>query len=409
MVYIQFGDAETFLLNSPELVREVFVSKPDRFGRRRLLSDIIPLIGNGLLSSEEDYWIQQRRRLNPAFGRSHDSLLFDAQARAVTEVTQEWARTIKIVDVQADIKRLQLHVLIRSLFSPDAIYDADKIIQALDVVLQFASIKGNFVRRLWRDTAEPLGLPPLRAKKIAVAMSELDAFLYGVLRKCRTGDHEPGIVTSLLLQAIDSGAIDEQQARDELATILFAGFDTTACLISFALSELARNPEIQDEVNAEAATLTAEPAYADLGKQPLIRQVLLETLRLYPPAWAYSRDALEATEIGDYLVPIRAHVMVCAWAMHRHPLYWEEPDAFRPERFKGERVSESLVGYHYGPFGQGRHTCIGKRMALLQAHATLAWLTHSFRFSPGQKKRSKVVPGIILKAQGGIPLRVEAL
>ncbi len=406
LVYLQFGDAETFLLNHPDLIREVFVTKTERFGRTRLVEDLLPLIGNGLLSSDETYWVEQRRRLNPAFGRAHDRLLLDAQASAVADVTRDW-RAAGTVDVQAALKELQLHVLIRSLFSPDAAYDAPAIIHALDTILQFASIKGNFVRRLWRDVAEPVGLPPLRGQRIAGALAEIDAFLYGVIRRCRTGEREPGLVMALLLAAMDDGAIDEKQARDELATLLFAGFDTTACLLTFALGALARHPGIQDAVRAEAQALPAAPTYADLGQQPLTRQVLLETLRLYPPAWSYHRSALEATEVGAHEIPIRGHVMVCAWALHRHPAWWDAPEAFRPERFVGDRVSEALVGFHYGPFGQGRHTCIGKRMALMQAHATLAWLTRAFRFWPATARSPKVVPGIILKAKGGMPLRVE--
>ena len=174
-----------------------------------------------------------------------------------------------------------------------------------------------------------------------------------------------------------------------------AGFDTTSALITFALWSLAARPDLADAVRTEA----------EADDRPVLEAVLRETLRLYPAVWAIHRTAAEDVELGGFTVPKGEHVMASPFALHRNPAWWPDPDAFAPERFFDAPDNDALLGMEYLPFSHGRHTCIGKRMALQQARLMVAELVSRFDFEQvGGPPR--LVPGVIIRAAAGLPLGV---
>ncbi|MEM8559224.1 MAG: cytochrome P450 [Bacteroidota bacterium] len=418
LVYLHLGDVETYLVNHPDLVRYVLRENAANYTRGKLLDDLRPLIGQGLFTSEGDLWKQQRRLVGQAFRTEYDATVEAALRTELDALLAAW-QPGAVVDAQVAMKRLLLRVMTRTMFAPALAVDADALIADLDIVLQHASLSNNFLRRVWHGTPGLRRLRPPGTQRAAAALARIDAVTYDVIERAALPSIdpralEPAPLLRLLLDAEADGTLDRQQIRDELNTFLFAGFDTTAGALSAAWLLLAQHPDVRTRVESEldAVLEGRAPTLADLRALPYNEAVLHETLRLYPPAWAYHRIALADDMVPDgagsgWHVPIRAHVMLCPYALHRHPDFWDRPDDFDPTRFlTADGTPDAFVGLHYAPFGFGRHICIGRRHALLQAHLVLATLAQAFRLDAAWTRPPKLDAGIILKAKGGLPLRV---
>ncbi|MEM6784545.1 MAG: cytochrome P450 [Bacteroidota bacterium] len=441
LVYLHLGDVETYLVNHPDLVRHVLRDRATTYTRGKLLDDLRPLIGQGLFTSEGDLWKQQRRLVGHAFRTEYDAAVGAALRTELDALLSTW-QDGEVVDVQAAMKRLLLRVMTRTMFAPAWQIDADAMIADLDIVLQHASLANNFLRRVWNGTPGLRRLRPPGTARATAALARIDTITYDVIERATLHDTPngddpralaPAPLLRLLLDAEAQGMLDRKQIRDELNTFLFAGFDTTAGALSTAWMSLGTHANVRARMDAEldAALGDRTPTLADLRALPYTEAVLHETLRLYPPAWAYHRIALEddvmpdgsdtddgetddsETDDGEtddgagWHVPTRAHVMLCPYALHRHPDFWDRPDAFDPTRFlKADGTPDAFVGLHYAPFGFGRHICIGRRHALLQAHLVLATLGQRLHLDPTWSEPPRLDAGIILKAKGGLPMRV---
>ena len=393
LVHVQFGPGASYLVNHPDLVKEFLVRIPERFSRSRWLGELRHLVGSGLLFSDEAAWVAQRRRLRPAYARGHRAVVEDA-TRAETEACADrWRRAPgATLDVQEEVKRVLLRALVRIMFSPDAAVDARQVIADLDAVLQFVGMRSQVVR-------QNLGRVGIRGRgegAVRAALDRLDAFIDDLVDGCRTGRYAAGLLLATLLEAEARGEVDAQNLHDEVGTLLVAGFDTTSALVTFALWSLAARPDLADAVRAEAGA----------DEQPVLEQVLRETLRLYPAVWAIQRTAAEDVDLGGFRIPKGEHVMVSPFALQRNPAFWPDAERFVPERFADAPANDALLGFEYLPFSHGRHTCIGKRMALQQAGQMVTDLVSAFDFAQAGRP-PRLVPGVILRAARGVPLRVE--
>lgn len=392
LIHIQFGPGASYIPNHPDTIREFLVRVPERFSRSRWLGELRHLVGAGLLFSDEEEWVEQRRRLRPAYARGHSAVV-DGATRAETEARADrWRRAPgATVDVQEEVKGVLLRALVRIMFTPDVPVDERQIIADLDAVLQFVGMRNTVVRQ----NLSQIGLGGRGEAAVRDALGRLDAFIYDVIDGCRSGRYASGLLLATLLEAEARGEVGTQNLHDEIGTLLLAGFDTTSGLVTFALWSLAGRPDL-------CAALRDE---ADQADQPVTEQVIRETLRLYPPVWAIHRTAAEDVEIGGYVVPKGEHVMACPFALQRNPAFWPDPERFRPERFADAPENDALLGMEYLPFSHGRHTCIGKRMALQQARLMLTQLVAQFDLAQvGRPPR--LIPGVIMRAADGLPLRI---
>ena len=392
LLLLQFGPGATYLPNHPDVLREMLVQIPERFVRSRWWGELLHVVGEGLLTSDEEAWVPQRRRLNPAYRGSHGDVVDQATRDETAAVAARWrARPGATVDVQEDVKRTLLRALVRIMFTPDATVDERQIIADLDVILQHVSFRSQVLRH----GLAHLGLTRWGQARLQGAIQRLDAVIHDLVDGCRSGRYASGLLLATLLPAEARGEVDARNLHDEIGTLLLAGFDTTAALVTFALWNLAERPDLADTVGDEA----------DRAERPITEQVLRETLRLYPAVWAIHRTAAEPIELGGYAIPKGEHVMACPYAVQRNPAYWPDPDRFVPERFADAHPNDALLGFEYLPFSHGRHTCIGKRMALQQARLMVGTLVSAFRLDRvGGPPR--LLPGVILKAAGGLPMRV---
>jgi cytochrome P450 len=391
VVHLQFGPGASFIVNHPDVVKEFLVRVPERFSRSRWLGELRKLVGAGLLFSDEETWVRQRRRLRPAYARGHAEVV-DAATRAETEaLADEWrAAPGAVVDVQEDGKRVLLRALVRIMFSPEAPVDDRQTIADLDAVLQFVGMRSTVIRQNLGHVGIRWGEATVRG-----ALARLDAFIADLIDGTRSGRYSAGLLLATLLEAEARGEVDAQNLHDEIGTLLVAGFDTTSALVTFALWSLAARPDLADAVRTEA----------EADDRPVLEAVLRETLRLYPPVWAIHRTATEDIELGGFTVPKGEHVMASPFALQRNPRWWAAPDAFAPERFFDAPDNDALLGMEYLPFSHGRHTCIGKRMALQQARLMVAELMSRFEIEQAGPP-PRLVPGVIIRAADGLPLRV---
>jgi cytochrome P450 len=301
--------------------------------------------------------------------------------------------------------RLVLRIAAATLFGADVSEEADAISAAnLDL--------SAFVRyRMNNPLAAPLFLPTRRNRAYRRSKALLDRIVLRVIESRRRARPAASDLLDLLLAARDeeSGAgMSDQQLKDEVLTLLFAGHDTTASALSWSWHLLAGHPDVQEVLHDEAAAHLGgrTPTADDLPHLPLATAVFEETLRLYPPAPGLARQALGPDDLQGYPIPAKAIVMPSQWVTHRHPAYWDEPDEFRPERFLPGRAS-NRPKFAYFPFGGGPRICIGNTFALMEGALVLVALAQRFQFTPADDKKVEIDATFVLRPKGPVNLIVK--
>jgi cytochrome P450 len=303
--------------------------------------------------------------------------------------------------------RLALGIAGKTLFGTAlSAAEAEEIGAALDAALRL------FRRALvpFADVVDALPLPSNR--RFYRTRGRLDGMIYRMIRQRRASAEDTGDLLSMLLLArdaeADGGAMSDEQVRDEAVTLLLAGHETTANALAWTWYLLARHPEAERALHAEVDAVLGDrlPTVDDLPHLPLARAVLAESMRLFPPAWVISREALEDLEIDGVRVPAGAMVFLSEWVIHRVARFWDEPERFLPGRWL-DGLAERLPRFTYFPFGGGPRMCIGEAFAWTEGTLVLATLARHWRLRllPGQ--RIEPLPLITLRPRHGIGVRAE--
>jgi cytochrome P450 len=398
-----------YLITHPSGVEHVLKTrgknyrKPDRFN-----TPVRLLAGNGILASEGETWLQNRRLMQPAFHRQRLAGLVAQMAEAADEAAERWDRVAAAggaVDALAEMQRLTLRVVGTTLFSHDLSGDADALGNAIPEALNYVG------RRLALPFGLPTWLPTAENRRFAAARDVVHRTVDAMIaERRRTGAERPDLLQMLLdAQDAETGArMDDLQVRHEALTLMLAGHETTAASLSWAWYLLARHPHAVAGMREELDDVLGgrTPGVEDLPRLPYTRAVFEETMRLYPAAWGQPRESIEEDEIGGYRIPARSIVMVCQWVTHRRPDLWERPDDFVPERFVGAGPG-SFVPFAYYPFGGGARQCIGSQFAIMEAQVILATLVQ--RFDVELASGQDVVPDatFTLRPRQGIRMRLH--
>jgi cytochrome P450 len=399
---------DMYLLADPAAVEHVLVKNHKNYGKMAMLTRPIRLvIGNGLFASEGDFWLRQRRLSQPAFLRSALVRLAERMTSAVDGFVRTWQAEAdgRTVDMTAEMTRLVLHIAAGTMFGADVGPEADAIAGAQRAIFELVRHK------LDNPLSAPLWMPTRRNRAFHEAKGVFDAVVLRLIEARRRSRPAGNDVLDLLLAARDeeSGTgMSDQQLRDEVMTLLFAGLDTTTAGILWAWHLLAGHPEVQEDLHDQvAARLQGRPPTADdLPHLPLASAVLEEALRLYPPAPGLPRVSAEADEIQGYPIPAKAIVTVSQWLIHRHPAYWDEPDAFRPERFlPGHGKERPKLAYF--PFGAGPRGCIGNTFASIESALILAALAQRFHFRPADDRAVELDTTFVLRPKGALKMAVR--
>ena len=369
---------------------------------------INPLVGNGLLTSEGDFWRRQRRLAQPAFHRPRLAALATTMTRTIEAVAERWEQRVDAAqpfNVAEDMMPLTLRVVVQALFSAELTTTADTMGQALTVALEYLNTRSFQILPL------PMNLPTPANRRFQHALAELHTVAQSIIAERRRSGTDHGDLLSMLMLARDEETgegMSDAQLRDEVMTVMLAGHETTAVALSWLWFLLAEHPAVEHDLHDELDGVLGgrTPELADLARLPFTKMVIEEALRLYPPVWATGRQAVEDDEVGGYAIPKGMLVQMSQFVTHRHREFWERPNSFYPEHFTPERTADR-PHFAYFPFGGGPRQCIGNNFALMEAQLALAILAQRFRVRlvPGQQIVPQ--PVITLRPRNGIRVFLE--
>jgi len=391
----------------PEANHYVMVSHPENFRwRDGHMGDLIPLLGDGLLTIDGDFHRRSRKVMLPAFHRERIAASVQTMVSEAERAMSTWRDGMR-VDVYAWTRRLAMRIAMRALFGFEPTH---RPAGAEDPAALFARALRFYSRDYFMQVLRGPGTPFARMQQ---ARARLDSLIYAEIeRRRRTGMRGEDIL-SLLIDARDEDerALSDPQIRDEVMTLLFAGHDTTTSTVAFLFHELASHPEALERVVAERdRVLGAQAPSADQlfsGEMVELEMALDETLRMYPPAWVGPRRSVRDFEFAGCSVPGGVPVNYSSWATHHLPQVFPDPETFRPERFAPE-AKAGLPKGAYVPFGAGSRICIGMRFGQLEIKAIAATLLSRFRLelAPGYRLRIRQMPTI--GPRGGLWVTVRA-
>jgi cytochrome P450 len=400
---IWFAHRRIFLVSHPDLIEEVLVTQSKNFIKHFALRLNPVLLGKGLLTSEGDFWLRQRRLIQPVFNRNRIISYGPAMVAATERMLSQW-KPGEARDIHEEMMRVTLAIAAKTLFNAEVDSDAQAIAHAMAVMQQ------NFLERFNSLWPTPLWIPTpanLRARRAA---RQLHDVMMGIIRARRAENVDKGDLLSLLLRARDDdgSGMTDTQVRDEAMTLFLAGHETTALVLSWTWYLMAQHPEAEQELWAE---LDAElggrlPTVDDWPRLKFTEMIALESMRLYPPAYVVGREALVDLALGGYLVPRGTTLLLPQWVVQRDPRFFEEPEKFKPERWAEERT-KALPRFAYFPFGGGPRVCIGQQFAMMELVLILATIAQRFRFRLQPGKSVTPLPTFTLRPTPGIPGLIE--
>ncbi|MBX7218577.1 MAG: cytochrome P450 [Blastocatellia bacterium] len=396
IVHFSLGLERVYLVNHPDLIKEILVTSNSNFTKSRGLERAKRLLGEGLLTSEGEFHKRQRRLSQPAFHRDRIA----TYAKYMVERTMQHRDTWKAgqtIDVNVEMMHLTLAIVAKTLFDADVDSEADEIGQALTTSMELFI---TFMVLPFGDLIYKLPLPA--KKRFEQAKERLDTTIYRIINERRANQQDRGDLLSMLLLATDtegdgSGMTDEQ-LRDEVLTLFLAGHETTANALTWMWYALSQNPEVAQKFYAEVDEVLGDrPAtMADYPNLKYTEMVMAEAMRLFPPAWSIGRRNIQEYELGGYTIPARSIHLMSQYVTHRDARFFPEPEKFDPERWTPE-AKAARPKFSYFPFGGGTRLCIGESFAWMEGVLLLATLA--------QKWRLRLAQGQVIDPQALLTLR----
>ena len=404
---VPLGPETLYLFNHPDLVRDVLVTNHRNFHKGRGLERAKNLLGTGLLTSEGDFHLRQRRLAQPAFHRQRVAVHGATMAAYAAARRDRW-RAHAVIDVHKEMMALTLGIVGKTLFDSNVEHEAAAIGAALATT--FESFNNGFFLP-FSELLDRLPLPAtLRFRK---ARSRLDATIYRMIEDRRASGVDRGDLLSMLLFAQDSegdgGGMTDVQLRDEAMTIFLAGHETTANALTWTWYLLSEHSDVEARFHREVDVALGGrlPSADDLPSLPFTRMVLAESMRLYPPAWILGRRALAPFQANGYEVPSRSIVLMSQYLMHRDARWFPDPERFDPDRFSPAGQAER-PRFAYFPFGGGPRVCIGEQFAWMEGVIALATIAQRWRLRLVRGHPVALQPIITLRPKYGMAMTVEA-
>jgi cytochrome P450 len=400
VVAYRLGPERVILLNHPDYIRDVFVTHQRNFTKSRGLQWAKFILGEGLLTSEGEVHVRQRQLAQPAFHRQRIPAYGATMVTYAQRLQQRW-QDGETRDIDQEMTRLTLAIASKTLFDADVEEEAQDIGAALSTIL-------TLFPRFMLPFSNLIGKLPLPSNRQAEqARKLLDTVMYRIIQERRASGVDTGDLLSMLLAARDEegdgSGMSDQQLRDELMTMFLAGHETTATLLTWTWYLLSQHPAVEAQLHAELDTVLAGrlPTVQDMPQLRYTRMLLAEALRLYPPAWIIGRRALEAYEVGEYVLPAKAIVVMSPYITHHDARFFPAPEVCDPQRWTPE-AEATRPKFAYFPFGGGARQCIGEGFAWMEGILALATLAQQWqmRLVPGHPVALK--PLITLRPRYGM-------
>jgi cytochrome P450 len=405
VVRYRLGRLIVHLVAHPDGIRQVLLTNQHNYDKDTPSSAKIRAVtGNGLLTSSGDFWLRQRRLMQPVFQPQRLAAFSGLMAAATTALLDRWrllAERGQPVDVASEMRRLTCGIVCQALFGADVSGELGEIETAATAVMD------HTYRRLERFVDVPNFLPTRANRRFRRAVRRLDRVVYRIIdERRRQPDRPTGDLLTALLRRRDEETAQSMtgpEIRNETMTLLLAGHETTANSLAWTWYLLSRYPEAARRVRAEVAAVLdgRTPTASDLERLAFTSRVYREALRLFPPIWVMERRTRADDEIAGFGIPAGSSVVVSPYVTHRHPEFWDNPEGFDPDRFLPER-SAGQPSLAYLPFGAGQRLCIGSNFAMLEALTILAVVVPRYRLDlvPGHPVEPK--PGITLRPRHGL-------
>ena len=402
---LQIHKQRIVLLTNPEDIRDLLVTNQRLFQKGQALQRAKVLIGEGLLTSEGELHLRQRRLVQPAFHRARIGAYAQAMTSAAMLTQSQWSDGLAL-DANRAMMHVTLDIVAATLFGADMGSESSRIGQALDDVFESFSLGYGPLTPLL-DL-----LPTPRRRRFVAGKQRLDDTIDRIITQRRASGEDTGDLLSMLLHATDTegdgGGMSDQQLRDEAITLFIAGHETTANALTWTWLLLARTPDAERALHEEVDRVLGDrlPTMDDLPQLPMARAVIAESMRLYPPAYIIGRRATAPYRVADYDFPTGTIFLAPQFVVHRDPRWWPDANAFVPARWLDGAATAARPKMAYFPFGAGTRICVGEQFAWMEAILVLATVARRWRVRvPGADPALE--PIITLRPKGGLPAVLE--
>jgi cytochrome P450 len=404
---------QLYFVADPACIEEILVRKADQFRKDRTSRLLARVVGNGLLVNEGASWRRQRRLLQPAFHQRQLASYAAVMVGAIERAAATW-QAGQVRNVHEDMMGVTMNIVAETLFGTDVSADTGHIGRIISELMEeFGRILGLAARY------QPPAWVPTRAnRRLRASTRKVDETILGIIEARRRQQNSQGSqltdgqddLLSLLIRARDEdgSVMTDAQVRDEAMTLFLAGHETTALALTYSLYLLANHPRCQARLDDELKRVLGgrAPGLGDLENLKYTDAVVFEAMRLFPPAWALGRQALTDVEIGGYRFRKGAEFVMSPWVVHRDPKSFDDPEAFKPERWDGD-LAHRLPRFAYFPFGGGPRVCIGNRFAMMETKLVLAVALQRFRFEAAPETALTLFPSVTLRPRHGVRLRLR--
>ncbi len=375
-------------ISEPEAAQRIFQDNARNYVKGKLFDPMRNLVGNGLFLSDGDFWLRQRRLMQPAFHQRRLAAMVEGMAFETQVSLERWARAAaagEVLNMAEETTALAMRVVTRALFSSGLSGGEKRLAEAITVLVD------EIAFRFETPFYPPLGFPTPRNRHTQAAVRTVDDEVFAIINRRQANPEVKDDLLAMLMEARDENdgkGMTDQQLRDETLIMFAAGSETTANAMAWAFYLLQSHPEVLAKLRAELDDVLGgrSPTAADLPKLVYTRMVIDEVLRLYPPAFITNRQALKDDVVCGYTIPAGALVSISPYAVQRDPRFWQDPETFDPERFNAQSAGER-PRFAYFPFGGGPRQCIGKDFALYEAAVVLAMAVQRFdwQLAPGEE------------------------
>jgi cytochrome P450 len=396
------GPRRVYFVDDPDLIREVLVAQQHRFARPTGMRLFRKVVGENVITSEEPLHRRRRRMLQPAFARARLEAYAPLVVREATRVGANW-REGAVLDAGAEMIRVTLAIAGAILFGSELGAAAELLEPPLRRAMSAIAALAPIIEIMPARAYELLeGALPGKAR-LEEARRTMAALVAPLLAGGRAANAGAGDVLSLLLAARgdDGEALGETALTDELVSLLFAGHETTASALTWTWYALAAHPAVESRLHAELEAVLGgrDPAFEDVSRLEYTRCVFLETLRLYPPAAAFAR---RVATLAGFVLPPGSSVLLSPYVTHRNPRWFERPEAFDPERWRGPQAPSPA----FFPFGAGARVCLGEHFALLEGVLVLATLARRARLRRAMPEAAGIASHATLRPDRPVLMRV---
>jgi cytochrome P450 len=410
LVNFEIGSRNITLVRDPEYIEQILVKKRKHFTKDTpAYQNLKLLLGEGLITSEGDFWTKQRRIAQPSFHQEKIAGFAQVMTGVAEEIVTDWQSLAKQarIDVAAEMQKATLKIMGLALLSIDLSDETQAVSQALPIVLKYIAEQTQPVRFL------PSWLPTGEKHHFQNAIAQFDQVVYNIIARRRQQKKPGEDLLGMFLETYDEETgekMSDRQLRDEVMTMFLAGHETSSASLSWTFYLLTQHPQIEADLRSELQQVLGDclPNLADLPKLELLDRVIKESMRIYPPIPLIGRKVEVDQVLGNYYFPAGMQVIVSSYLTHRHPKFWVDSDRFDPDRFLPE-CFEALPKLAYFPFGDGSRKCIGDQFALMEIKLILATILQRFKLSLAGGQQVEMDVNLTLRPKGGLPMSLQLI